>query len=492
MKKLIQKVFPFKLEKTEKDSSLTGYAGLPTLYELFHKIIMPRIIQEFVDVKEAGWKEWALIESIMGMSASGGEHLSDINMLLTDKAFCKLVNKEKDKGYYEDGSDETNGSNQGGLVPSAKALERFLKKFHRAQEKPEGVDSWVPEETKGLKGLAKVNQNLARRLIKNSNLKVVTIENDATVVFSTKQECLGTYKGGVGYMPVLGVVAELGIIVGDEFRDGNVSPKFEVERFFKECEKSVPSTVKEIRARLDGAYYVHNFIKYLNDPNKNFGRIKFTITGEKDQSVIDWIEALPEESWQPLTKHTAYGIVDSGKEWAELNWVSAEGTRKTMKKRALRMVVTRKREEQWELFKEDFNAKVEKKDRYEVIVTNMDWAGDRLIRWHYEKGGSIEHINDRIKNDLAGGVLPCAEFGANAAWWRLQCLTWNMIRALQLLALPEELKNCHLKKLRHRLFCLAGRVIETGRELILRINREHPSYSLYEKARYRIAALCMT
>lgn len=105
-----------------------------------------------------------------------------------------------------------------------------------------------------------------------------------------------------------------------------------------------------------------------------------------------------------------------------------------------------------------------------MIATNRDWKGDRLIRWHYERGGSIEHVHDRVKNDLAGHVLPCAEFGANAAWWRLQGLAWNIVRAMQLEILPEEFRQCHLKRLRFHLFCIAGRVIRHARDLILKLS----------------------
>lgn len=474
-------ILSFKLEE-EKDLNLTSYSGLPLIYETFHKLKLPKLIRKQVKVKEAGWPEWELIETIVGLSAVGGDHMEDVEMLLSDQALCRLVEKKEKQ--------ESQKKNEEKALPSAKAIERFLKRFHKDQEKPEGVDAWVPEETKGLQGLLKVNQEVASQMIKMSGLKSVTIENDATPVFCHKQEAQGTYKGGIGYMPVLGSIAELGIIVGDEFRDGNVPPAFEVKRFFKKCLKAIPEGVK-VCARLDGAYYDHDFIKYLNEETREFGKIEFTITAKKSESIIEWIKALPEETWKPLMKMTERGLQTTGREWVEMEWTSAEGTRKTMRERSLRYLITRKTEQQWELFQESFHSEVEEKDRYELIATNRDWRGDRLILWHYERGGSIEHLHDRIKNDLAGGVLPCGEFGANAAWWRIQCLTWNLVRALQLHALPEELKNCHLKRLRFKLLCIAGKVIEHARQLILKIKEGHPSFLIYQEARQRIAAMAV-
>lgn len=465
-KKVRQTVLPFKLEMTEKEDQLTSLGGLPLLHELFRKLKLPRVIRRRLKIKTRGWKEWELLEVLVALAAAGGEHMDDMSILQSDKGYQKVIGK---KG-----------------LPSSKAVERFLKRFHDEGKcrRPEGVTAWVPAESKALNGLGTISRHIARMLIKASGLETVTIENDATVVFSHKEEALGTYKGGIGYMPVIGSIAELGIVIADEFRDGNVPPAFEIKRFFKECEKALPETVKHIRTRLDGAYYNHDFMKYLE------GReIKYTITAEKRNGLMRWIKALPDTAWKPLMKITDRGTVATNREWTEIDWVSANGTRKKMKERTKRYLVTRKVQHQWEMFQERAIEVVKEADRYEAIATNMDWQGDRLIRWHYERGGSIEQMNDRIKNDVAGGTLPCGEFGANAAWWRIQCIALNLIRTLQLHVLPEEFSNCRLKKLRLWIFCIAGKVIETGRQIILKLTHGHPSFEMYRDARIRIARL---
>ena len=114
---------------------------------------------------------------------------------------------------------------------------------------------------------------------------------------------------------------------------------------------------------------------------------------------------------------------------------------------------------------------------------------DRLINWHYERCGSVEPIFKVLKADLAGESFPCGEFGANAAWWRLQCLFYNIIRALQLHVFPKEYKRSRLKKLRFRLFCISARVIKTGRQLILKLLDRHPSFDFYKSSRYAIGSL---
>ncbi len=465
MRSVAQTVFPFKLEE-EKDLKLTSHAGLPLVHELFHRMNLPKLIRKHLKLKKKGWGEEELLEVLISLGVVGGDHMSDIEILKKDPAFLALIRKK-------------NG------LPSVKTVERFLKLFHEEQEKPEGVDAWVPEESKALKNLSKIHRTTTQGLIEKSGITTATIENDATIIFSHKEEALGTYKGGIGYAPVVGMIAELGLILHDEFRDGNVPAAFEVTSFFKKCLSALPSTIQKIRTRLDGAYYnLEELIPYLKKK-----KIEFSITGKKSKSVIEWIEALPENQWKPLMKMTNSGLKPTGKEWVEMSWSSAAGTREQMQERSLRCLITRKVEHQWELFKKEFQSKVEEKDRYEMIVTNMDWQGDKLIRWHYERGGTIEHIHDRIKNDLAGGTLPCAEFGANAAWFRIQCLAWNLVRALQIHALPKDFSNCHLKRLRLWLFNIAGKVIQHGRQLILKLTEGNPSFPIYQEARLKIAAL---
>jgi len=31
---------------------------------------------------------------------------------------------------------------------------------------------------------------------------------------------------------------------------------------------------------------------------------------------------------------------------------------------------------------------------HHAVVTNLSWAGDRLLKWHREKAGTVEHVHD--------------------------------------------------------------------------------------------------
>ncbi len=47
---------------------------------------------------------------------------------------------------------------------------------------------------------------------------------DATQIVAEKEETKIAYKGERGYMPIVGHLAENGLIIGEEFREGNEAP----------------------------------------------------------------------------------------------------------------------------------------------------------------------------------------------------------------------------------------------------------------------------
>ena len=81
-----------------------------------------------------------------------------------------------------------------------------------------------------------------------------------------------------------------------------------------------------------------------------------------------------------------------------------------------------------------------------------------LVRWHWEKAGTIEHVHRVMKDELGAGVMPSGRFGANAAWFRINALTFNVLTVLKRRALPERLRDARPKRLRFELFTLPGKL----------------------------------
>ena len=82
---------------------------------------------------------------------------------------------------------------------------------------------------------------------------------------------------------------------------------------------------------------------------------------------------------------------------------------------------------------------------YWAVVTNLPWRGKKVLEWHREKAGTIEHFHHVAKNELGLGILPCGRFGADAAWARLNVLAFNLLSFLKRTALPPSLKRARPK-----------------------------------------------
>jgi hypothetical protein len=93
-----------------------------------------------------------------------------------------------------------------------------------------------------------------------------------------------------------------------------------------------------------------------------------------------------------------------------------------------------------------------------------------LLQWHRAKAGTVEHTHHVLKNELAAAALPSGKFGANAAWFRLNTLMYNLRTALKRLTLPGDLRTARPKRLRFLLFNTVGKVLSHARRTFLRLS----------------------
>lgn len=128
-------------------------------------------------------------------------------------------------------------------------------------------------------------------------------------------------------------------------------------------------------------------------------------------------------------------------------------------KKAFRLVVQRwKREkEQLELFPWF----------YHVIATNRVEDALAIIRW-YNQRGSCEDAIGELKHGFGAATLPCGTAEANAVWFRLVTIAYNL-GALFSSCLPDHLADKRVGTLRWRLYGTAAKLVRTGRRWILKI-----------------------
>jgi len=85
----------------------------------------------------------------------------------------------------------------------------------------DAVGDWLRRSGKngGSAGLAGVNRRILRREINRGGAAGYTPDIDATGIEAEKESAHMTCKGHTGYMPMVGHLAENGLVIGDEFRE---------------------------------------------------------------------------------------------------------------------------------------------------------------------------------------------------------------------------------------------------------------------------------
>lgn len=457
-----QGLLPFQLIQDASKVLITSFGGLPLVMETFRALGLPQSIRKHLPLleRQGKYEEADYVESFVSVFAGGGDCVEDFEILRQDEGLKKL----------------------GLRVPSPEAARWFLNGFHEEQLLWGRVphEAFIPEETALLQGLREVSRDLVSKAASGDSPRKATIDLDASVIESHKREACETYLGEKGYQPVIAYWAEEDLILADEFRDGNVPAGMGLLPVLKDALSALPSTIRLIRVRSDSAAYVHELLNWCRKEVPGRPHIEFAISAEMRDELRAAIQALPEEAWKPLRKVTDQGWVMGRKEWAEVEFVPTKPSRKKNMKPD-RYLAIRIRPVQGELF-QDGNPY-----HYFAVVTNMwSWDGERLLRWQRERCGTVEKVHDVLKNDLAAGVLPAKRFFANAAWWRLNIMTYNVLSVMKRKALPPSWWPVRLKALRFHLLCIAGRVIEHGRRLFLKIAKHHPSFLLYQEAREKL------
>jgi len=363
------------------------------------------------------------------VQAAGGECVEDVRILAGDAGLRRLLGRR---------------------WPSPDALHDFLALFHDEDEvarRPAG-GAWIPAESAALEALAAVNTALVQRAVATTAAPVATLDLDATVIESHKRDALPHYQGGRGYQPTAVLWAEQDLVVADQFRDGNVPAGMHTLEVARRAVAALPATVQQRAFRGDSACYDEKLLKYLVAE-----RIAFTISADMTPE-LHRVCAAAGVHWARLEERVHETVDVAEVEFIPGDWPKTAAP--------LRYVALRFQPTQGALFGET--------PKYLAVVTNRWEKGPAaLVRWHWAKAGTIEHTHDVTKNDLGAGLLPSGKFGANAAWYRLTLLTYNVLAVLRHHALPERFQHARPKRLRYEVFTVPAEIHTHARQLTARL-----------------------
>lgn len=426
-----QGILPYTFEAIAQPMDLTARAGLTLVSETMLALGLEEVVGTHLRVRkrQRGFSEFDKLHALVLVQAAGGDCVADAQVLAGDAGFLRLVGRP---------------------WPSPDALHEFLVTFHdeaqMSRRPAEGA--WIVPETEALTGLAQVNRELVHRLLSTAPATQATLDLDATVIESHKREALPHYKGGRGYQPTVVLWAEQDLVVADQYRDGNVPAGMQTPEVARQAFAALPKAVRERYFRGDSACYDDKLLKYLVRE-----KIAFTISADMSQSLRA-VCCQSHVEWAVLEKRSHETVEIAEVEFTPGDWPKSSSP--------LRYVGLRILPCQGSLFSDS--------PKYLAVVSNRrKLTPAELVKWHWEKAGTIEHTHDVTKNDLAGGVPPSGKFGANAAWYRINLLTYNLLSALRRHALPERFRRARPKRLRYEVFTVAAEISTHARQVTARL-----------------------
>ena len=421
---------------------VTAHAGVALLVEAVRRSGVTATADRVLPAKRnpKGLTQGQMVESLVVLSALGGECPDDLQTLRQDQGLEAMM------GYQ---------------LPAPSTVRAWLEQYHDDEAMAERPlqGSFIPQESAHLAGLGEVVRQSVRAYVAVvGTSRQVTMDVDAHLVESSKREALPTYEGYRGYQPMVVTWAETGLVLADQFRDGNVPASKEIAKVVDEAYEALPRRPDgwEVRVRSDSAAYEEEILAHWVERGWTFA-----VSADMSPQLRQEIERVKLEEWQ-LWEAEPGGFV---REWAEVPYVPS----RSAEKRGLepnRYLAIRIRSPQGIFFSDGTGVKLF------AVVTN-DWVmgGRELLEWHRGKAGTVEQTHRVLKDELAAGVYPSGKFGANAAWLRLQVLTSNLLVLLKAKALDEEYRQARPKRLRFAIFNHVGRVVHHARQILMRVFR---------------------
>ncbi len=404
-----QTVLSFKLISTEEQ--LTAHAGLSLFGEFCAAMKLSEQINRYLPAPGSakGFKPATYVHPLVLMLHGGGRSLEDMRMLTNDEGLPPLLNMS---------------------IPSPDATGNWLRRM--------GSGS-------GLEGLKSVENKHIKWGMKRENKKDYTLDIDASQVAAEKQEAHRTYKGEKGYMPMIGHLAENGLIIHEEFREGNAAPASRNREFIQECKACMPKGKRIARVRADSAAYQKGVI---NDCVKD--DVIFTIAAKKDPSVKAAIAAIPESAWEPYSDGEIASTVHH-----------MDGTED------FTLIVCRKGQ-QLSLDREGSEW------FYHAVATNNSTDTAIIVMNFYRI--RAEHSENRIKELKIGfGMerMPCGQFTANAVFFRIGVMAYNLFVMFKVHVLPDNWGKYQVQTVRWRLYQIPARITRHARSLWLNVSRTY-------------------
>lgn len=319
----------------------------------------------------------------------------------------------------------------------------------------------------------------------------VTVDIDSTLCETyglNKDGARGVMRTGLrGYHPLLAVIAGTpdiaGVVAHARMRRGRSSDSTSAPVFIKETISRLRAAgaAGEIVLRADSGFYLSDVVTACRA-----GDVRFSITARMiGTAVKDKIAAIAEDDWTPID----YFLPGAGLAEFEFTPFATGPRGKLLAERGeihpVRMIVRRTPLTDAQAVNRGQDPLFPIYDYHPMIT---DRAGDLVeVEADHRRHAEVELTIRDLKHDMGINHFPTKSFGGNAAWLILNTIAHNLTRWATRLGLG--IGPVMTKKIRRRIYNVTGRLVRTGRRLLLRLPRRWPWAQQITNALERIRAL---
>jgi hypothetical protein len=483
------------IDVVKSSVNITTFAGLLPFVSMWDAIGMSDVINANLDLRQdKGYSDSDHVKALILMQLAGGEVPEHLKVF-------------KEKFDIKDFPFQ---------VPSPSATRAWFTGFHDPNEdafRKQG-QVYIPKENAHLAGFFNIHLYVFNQAYTMRPLSTVTLDQDATFIETRSQNALYNYQGQTSYEALNLYCHEYDVVVGTQFRDGNVNPGYGQLEQLKRTLPKLPKGITKVQIRSDSAGYQVELMKYCAEGrDERFKVIDFVISCPMTGEFRDAVRQIPESEWKVLKKKVIVCgeevMQESNQEWAEVAY-APQSLSSSKNGPEYRFLATREKfsgkmeetaeEKQLpipELIKdlEKANLNLKKLHLTEMggkvykvfgMVTNrIEEDGEELIKWQRERCGKSEEIHRLLKDELGGGRVVSKNFGANAIWWNISVLGLSLNNLFKHNFLPKEAEKSRPKTLRYIFYTQVGILIKHARRLILRI-KEGMVSKWFEYAREKL------
>jgi hypothetical protein len=230
-------------------------------------------------------------------------------------------------------------------------------------------------------------------------------------------------RGTPSYEPLICCEANSGLFWAGHLRPGGNPGAREVVPFLAHCCAIMPASIREVRVRGDAGFYSDDTLTWLEDHRHTYA-IVARLTAPLKRAIIGL-------RYRSISSH-----------WA----VAETHYRATGWRRTRRITVVRKQidvhDPQPTLFTLGRYA-------YHAYVTNLALSPEGVWRFYNDRA-CLELLIKELKYDYGLGQIPTHRFAANAFYFQILRLAYNLVVGFQTLCLPDAWQRATLATIRRR------------------------------------------